>query len=84
MLEQIQTRRAYERVDSYRKILATFPYAGELYEPYYEAARPSAPCRCISVSGTPFTLYYGTDEVSETVNVFAIEDQRRNPTDRFS
>ena len=84
MLEGIETRRVYERVDSYRKILSTFPYAGETYEPYYEAAKPSMPCRCISVQGTPFTLYYGVDDASETVSVFAIEDQRADPTRRFS
>lgn len=84
MIERIETRRAYERVDSYRKILASFPYAGEEYDPYYEAARPAAPCRCIAVPGTPFTLYYAVDEASRTVNVFSIEHQRNDPGARFS
>ncbi|MBS5451560.1 MAG: hypothetical protein KHY83_02375 [Coriobacteriia bacterium] len=84
MATRIETRHAYERVDSYRKILAAFPYAGEEYDPYYESASPSAPCRSISVPGTPFTLYYGLDESARVVNVFSIEHQRIDPLRRFS
>lgn len=41
MRNGIQTRKAYDRVDSYRMILALFPEAGAVYDPYYEAVRPS-------------------------------------------
>lgn len=84
MRTEIQTRKAYERVDSYRMILASFPEAGAVYAPYYEAARPPMECRYIVVPGTPFTLYYAADERTKTVNVFSIEHQRMNPKSLFS
>lgn len=41
MCNGIQARKAYDRVDSYRMILALFPEARAVYDPYYEAVRPS-------------------------------------------
>ena len=84
MRTEIQTRKAYERVDSYRTLLASFPEAGAVYNPYYEAARPPIECRYITVPGTLFTLYYAVDEKAKAVNVFSIEHQRVNPRSLFS
>lgn len=82
--EEIETRGAYERVGSYRRMPAAFPYAGGEYGPHYGAARPAAPCRWIAAPGTPFALYHGVDEETETVGVFAVEHQRNDPPGRFS
>ena len=83
MRREIQTRKAYEHVDSYRKILSAFPEAGAVYEPYYESVTPPVPCRYITVPGTPFTLYYAVDDDERVVRVFHIEHQRANPRERF-
>ena len=58
MRTEIQTRKAYERVDSYRTILASFPEAGAVYDPTTRLrARqlnavtsrfPGLPSRCIT------------------------------------
>ena len=84
MLEQVESQRVYERIDGYRQALASFPYLGAEYDPYYEAAKPPFPCRCINVPSTPFTLYYAVDETAKTVLVFAIECQRMDPRGRFA
>ena len=84
MRTEIQTRKAYDRVDSYRTILTSFPEVGAVYDPYYEAARPPMECRYVAVPGTPFTLYYAVDERAKTVSVFSIEHQRMNPRSLFS
>lgn len=81
---EIKTRKTYERVNSYRRILSSFPEAGAVYDPYYEAAKPPVECRYITVPGTPFTLYYAVNEHDKTVNVFSIEHQRINPRSMFS
>lgn len=84
MRTEIQTRKAYDSVDSYRTILASFPEAGAVYDPYYEAVRPPIECCYITVPGTPFTLYYAVDEQAKTVSVFSIEHRRMNPRSLFS
>ena len=77
MRTEIQTRKAYDRVDSYRTILASFPEVGAVYDPYYEAARPPMECRYITVRGTPFTLYYAMGERAKTVSKEADEQVSR-------
>lgn len=84
MRDEIATRKAYERVDSYRRILSSFPEAGAVYDPYYETAKPPVECRYITVPGTPFTLYYAVNDCDRTVDVFSIEHQRINPRSLFS
>lgn len=84
MLSEVTSRKVYERIDAYRKVLTEFPYLGEEYDPYYEAARPPFPCRFVAVPGTPFALYYAVSETTKTVQVFAIEDQHRDPRGRFA
>ena len=84
MRDEIKTRKAYERVDSYRRILSSFPEAGAVYDPYYETAKPPVECHYITVPGTPFTLYYAVNDCDRTVDVFSIEHQRINPRSLFS
>lgn len=84
MRDEIKTRKAYERVDSYRRILSSFPQAGAVYDPYYEASKPPVDCRYITVAGTPFTLYYAINERNKTVDVFSIEHQRMDPRSLFA
>ena len=84
LLEHVESRRVYERIDSYREVLKAFPNIGAEYHPYYSAAAPPFPCRYIPVLSTPFTLYYAVDENARTVNVFAIEYQRSDPDGRFA
>ncbi len=83
LLNEVTSKRVYERIDRYRTILASFPDLGALYDPVYEAARPPFPCRAIAVPDTPFTLHYAVDEQLRRVSVFAIEHWRINPQTRF-
>lgn len=78
----LPTKRAFEGVDADLGRLGEFPYLGGEYRPIYHAAVPAFSCRVL-YSGN-YGIYYRVDEVSETVTVFAIEDQRRNPETRFS
>lgn len=84
MLDTITSKRVYEKVDSYRHLLAAFPELGTPYQPEYAAARCPFPCRCIPVPDTPFTIYYGIDDEHRTIEVFYMEHQNANPHERFS
>ena len=84
MLSEITSKRVYDKIDSYRLILARFPEIGRVYDPYYETARPPFPCRFVAVPDTPFALYYTVDNVTKIVTVFYIEHLRSNPKSRFS
>ena len=53
MIDAIWSKRVYEKVDSYRSLLAQFPDLGTPYDPVYVAARPPFPCRHIAVPDTP-------------------------------
>ncbi len=83
MKNEIQTRKVYNHIDSYRHILSSFPEAGAVYDPYYEAARPPMECRYITVPGTPFTLYYTVNETDRAVDIFSIGHQRTDPRSTF-
>ena len=65
-------------------MLALFPEMGREYDPVYDAARLSIPCRWIAIPDTPFTIYYVIDYDADEVRVFYIEHQRMNPMGRFS
>lgn len=83
MMTEIESERAYDKIDEYRHVLASFPDIGRRYDPYYDAARPPFPCRFIAVPDTPFTLYYAKDDDRRRVTVFHIEHQKANPCTRF-
>ncbi|MEG0505755.1 MAG: type II toxin-antitoxin system RelE/ParE family toxin, partial [Raoultibacter sp.] len=79
IVEQVTSKRVYEKIDGYREVLASFPDIGKPYDPMYRAARPPFPCRSIPVPDTPFTLYYLKDDDCREVVVFFIEHQALNP-----
>ncbi len=83
MMEAIWSRRVYEKVNSYRRLLADLPDLGAPYDPEYPAARPPFPCRRLPVPDTPFTFYYYKDDEMKRVVVFYIEHQGANPESRF-
>ena len=83
MIEQVESERVLAQLEKQRDILSLFPEMGRLYAPSYAAAYPPFPCRWIAVPDTPFNLYYLFDEPENTVVVFYLEHQRRNPLSRF-
>ncbi len=78
----ISGAKAFGRVDHDLGLLATSPYLGRAYDPAYDAARPSFACRVLHCGN--YGIYYSVDEAARLVFVFAIEDQRRNPAERFA
>lgn len=84
LMENIESPRVLSRIEQQKSMLELFPEMGRTYQPEYEAAYPSVPCRWIAVPDTPFTLYYHFDEKAQTVVIFHIEHQRMNPAERFS
>lgn len=71
----------YRRMGELLGSLASFPYYGQEYEPYYDAARPPVSCR-VAFCGR-FGIYYHVDDESRTFTVLAIEDERRDSRRRF-
>lgn len=80
-LADVSPESVYRRVNDALDVLAAFPWYGSVYDPYYEAARPPAPCRVLFIGR--YGLYYVIDEEKQTVTVLAIEDERRDPLGRF-
>lgn len=72
----------YQRVGAMLRVLGSYPYYGEEYDPYYKAARPAADCRVLFVGR--YGVYYTVDDEARIVTVLAIEDSRRNPEGRFN
>ena len=83
ILSQVTSERVYNKIDSYRFVLADFPEIGTPYQPSYLAAQPAFPCRWIAVPDTPFTLYYLIESTTEKVIVFHIEHRARDPRKHF-
>lgn len=83
MIDAIWSKRVYEKVDSYRSLLAQFPDLGTPCDPVYAAARPPFPCRHIAVPDTPFRLFYLKDDDARRVVVFYIEHVASDPEGRF-
>lgn len=79
LMDRVDSKRVYDRIDQYREVLALFPDIGHEYDPTYAAARPPFPCRFVAIPDTPFTLYYTKDEMKCEVVVFYIEHQHANP-----
>lgn len=84
ILENVFSERVALAIDRQRDMLALFPEMGREYDPVYDAARLSIPCRWIAIPDTPFTIYYVIDYDADEVRVFYIEHQRMNPMGRFS
>lgn len=78
----VQPDEVYARIGSLIDFLAGHPYYGEEYDPAYEAARPPIDCRVFFCAR--YGVYYHVDEERRLITVLAIENQRRNPMNRFS
>lgn len=62
-------------------MLTTFPRAGEVYDPGYEASQlPGARVTYVE----PYGIYYRVNDEEACVDVAYIEDQRRDPNLRFT
>ena len=71
----------FGKVDKMLLLLDTLPEIGRVYDPDYEAMRLPFEVR-IAHAGR-YDAYYVVDEGEQTVIVFAIENQRKNPLNRF-
>lgn len=82
-LIEIPSQGDYARVRTVLRTLETIPLAGSVYDPAYEAAQPPIECRVMYAGH--YGIYYTCDEIpTAPVRVLAIEDQRRNPMNRFA
>ena len=84
LLDNVTSERVLERIERSVEMLAEYPEAGPSYNPDYAAARSPFPCRYLPLSGTPFTLYYLTDDEAQMVTVFDIEWTAGDPRARFT
>ena len=78
----IPSGRDFDAVDTTLNLLGEFPYYGRVYDPLYEAARLPFEVR-VAFAGR-YGIYYEVIEAQRLVAVHYIEDQRRDPTKRFS
>lgn len=74
--------REYARIGEIIELLARFPRYGQVYDPYYRAALPPVPCRVFYCGR--YGVYYTVDDERGRVLVLGVEDERRDPTGRFS
>ncbi len=63
------------------RVLDTVPEIGRVYDPDYPAARPPFEMR-VAYAGR-YGIYYTVVEADHEVRVLFIEDQRRDPLNRF-
>lgn len=78
---EIPSQNVYTRIGMLLDFIATHPYYGLEYDPYYEAACLSIACRVFYCG--KYGVYYHVDESNELITILAIDDQRRNPLNRF-
>lgn len=74
--------RVFEHVTHSMELLEASPLLGQVYDPAYEAKRPPFSCRVLFCEH--YGIYYLVDESELTIHIVAIEDQRRDPLNRFS
>ena len=80
-LATLPSERLFLHVDHVIGLLGTSPYLGREYDPVYDTTRPPFPCRVLFCE--QYGIYYRVHEEAFRVTIFAIVDQRRNPTERF-
>ena len=81
-LLSIPSARDYESVRKTLSLLGIIGEAGRDYEPVYSAARPPIPCKVLYAGN--YGIYYSCSvNKDESIVVFTIEDQRRDPKKRF-
>ncbi|WP_165053486.1 MULTISPECIES: hypothetical protein [unclassified Adlercreutzia] len=72
---------AFPKVKKMLELLDTVPEIGRVYDPDYPAARPDVRMRVTYADRCG--IYYVVEEHPKLVRVLFIEDQRRNPLNRF-
>ena len=70
-----------QKVKKMLQLLDTVPEIGRVYDPDYPAAQPPFEMR-VTFAGR-YGIYYTVEEAEKTVRVLFIEDQRRDPLNRF-
>lgn len=80
--KRIPSGKALNRLDRMLDVLDTVPDIGSVYRPLYEAATP--PFELKVVYADHYGIYYRVLEEVGQVHVYYIEDQRRDPLNRFS
>ena len=70
-----------KEVNDVLRVLDTVPGIGREYDPVYAAARP--PFAVMVAYAGHFGIYYVVSEEQHEVQVYFIEDQRRDPLNRF-
>lgn len=78
---EIPSQKVYDRIGFLIGFLATHPYFGEPYEPYYKAAMPPVACRVFFCAH--YGVYYCVDAENRAINVLAIVSERKDPLKRF-
>ena len=77
----VTAKRDIARIKKMLLLLDTVPYIGQVYDPDYPASRPPFSMRMVFAGR--YGIYYVVDETEKQVNVLFIEDQRRDPLNRF-
>lgn len=80
-LATLPSERLFFHVDHVIGLLSTSPYLGREYDPVYDTTRPPFLCRVLFCEH--YGIYYRVYEKEFRITIFAIVDQRRNPTERF-
>lgn len=79
--QSIPSKKDFAKVRKMVHLLDTLPEIGRTYDPDYPAARPPFEMR-VAFAGR-YGVYYRVEEADETVRILFIEDQRRDPLNRF-
>lgn len=77
----VTAKKDIARVKKMLLLLDTVPYIGQVYDPDYPASRP--PFQMRMVFAGRYGIYSVVDEAEKRVDVLFIEDQRRDPLNRF-
>ncbi len=77
----IPSKRDFKKVQKMIHLLDTVPEIGRIYDPDYPAARPPFEMRVVFAGR--YGIYYVVEEADSLVRVLFIEDQRRDPLNRF-
>lgn len=77
----ISSKKDFAKVRKMIHLLDTLPEIGRVYDPDYPAARPPFEIR-VAFAGR-YGIYYIVEEADQCVRILFIEDQRRDPLNRF-
>ncbi len=80
-IKAVRSRADRRRIDGVLCVLDTVPGIGRDYDPVYEAVKPPEDVK-VAYAGH-YGIYYEVVESNALVYVYYIEDQRRDPLNRF-